>query len=76
MKWTPPVRIKILEKDEAIVKDIEDEAYQDIVIYSDSSGHNGKIGGAAILCRKGIQIASFISTWVLTQITQCTKERS
>ena len=58
MKWTPPVRIKIPEKDKAILKDIEDEAHQDIVIYLDSSGHDRKIGGAAILYHKGIQIAS------------------
>ena len=57
-KWTPLVRIKIPEKDKAIMKDIEDEAHQDIVIYSDGSGHNRKIGSTAILCCKGIQTAS------------------
>lgn len=56
-KWSPPIRIDIRDKDEAVIQDIQAEDRQDAVLYSDGSGHNGKIGGAGVLRRRGRQVS-------------------
>jgi ribonuclease HI len=57
-KWSPQTRINIRDKDKAITQDALTEETEDAVLYSDSSGHDGKIGGAAVLCRRGRQVSS------------------
>jgi hypothetical protein len=58
-KWFPQTRIDIRDKDEAIAQDALTEETEDMVLYSDGSGHDRKIGGAAVLCRRGRQVSSF-----------------
>ena len=57
-KWTPQTKIDIREIDDAIKQDPHAEETEDTVLYSDGSGHDGRIGGAAVLRRRGIQVSS------------------
>jgi ribonuclease HI len=56
-KWSLQTRIDIRDKDEAITQDALTEETEDTILYSDGSGHNGKIGAAAVLCRRGRQVS-------------------
>ena len=57
-KWTPQTKIDIREIDDAIEQDAHAEETEDTVLYSDGSGHDGRIGGVAVLRRRGIQVSS------------------
>ena len=57
-KWSPQTKIDIRDKDKAIEQDALAEETEDTVLYSDGLGHDGKIGGAAVLCHRGRQVSS------------------
>ena len=57
-KWSPQTKIDIRDKDEAIEQDALAEETEDMVLYSDRLGHDRKIGGGAVLCRRGRQVSS------------------
>ena len=56
-KWSPQTKINIRDKDEAIEHVLAEET-EDTVLYSDGSGHDGKIGAAAVLRHRGRQVSS------------------
>jgi len=57
-KWTSKAWIQTIDDPTAAAQDAESERLDDVCIYSDGSGQNGNIGGAAILRRKGHTVKS------------------
>ncbi|KAF8440932.1 hypothetical protein L210DRAFT_3326110, partial [Boletus edulis BED1] len=56
-KWSPDVTVAVEEeKNAALLQDIEAETTHDICLYSDGSGIEGGIGGAAVLRRNGRKV--------------------
>ena len=53
-KWKPNVIINMADDPaDAILQDVRAEIEEDVCLHSDSSGFEGKIGGAAVLRRRG-----------------------
>ncbi|CAA7269138.1 unnamed protein product [Cyclocybe aegerita] len=53
-KWAPQVRIQIARSKERAEEEERKRADDDIRIYTDGSGYEGRIGGAAVLYRGGV----------------------